>query len=41
MYDHFLDYYRLSADVQYLIDPGLEENSDDTLILGLRTLVLF
>ncbi len=33
--------FRLSADVQYLIDPGLEENADNTLILGLRTLVLF
>jgi porin len=32
---------RLSADVQYLIEPGLTEDSDDTLILGLRALVLF
>jgi porin len=32
---------RLSADVQYLIEPGLVEGNDDTLVLGLRALVLF
>jgi carbohydrate-selective porin OprB len=31
---------RLSADVQYLIDPGLVEGNDNTLVLGLRALVL-
>ena len=38
---HLLRGISLSADVQYLIDPGLAEDSDDTLILGLRALVLF
>ena len=32
---------QVSPDVQYLIEPGLEKDSDDTLILGLRALVLF
>lgn len=45
----FEAYYRIqvapwlqvSPDVQYLIDPGIVEGNDDTLVLGLRTLVHF
>jgi porin len=32
---------QVSPDVQYLIDPGLVEGNDDTLVLGLRTLIHF
>jgi porin len=45
----FEAYYRIqvtpwlqvSPDVQYLINPGIVEGNDDTLVLGLRTLVHF
>ena len=43
----FEAYYRIqvtpwlqvSPSMQFLIDPGFEEGNDDTLILGLRTLI--
>ena len=30
---------QVSPDVQYLIDPGLTSDNDDTLVLGLRALI--
>jgi porin len=32
---------QVSPDVQYLMDPGLEEGADDTLVIGARALINF
>lgn len=32
---------QVSPDVQYLLDPGLQKDTDDTLVLGVRALVHF
>ena len=34
-------WFELSPDVQYLINPGFDKDSEDTLILGLRARILF
>ena len=32
---------QVSPDIQYLWDPGIEKEADDTLVLGLRALIHF
>jgi porin len=36
-----MPWMQLSADMQYLVDPGIVEGNDDTLVLGLRSLIHF
>ncbi|NIS54448.1 MAG: carbohydrate porin, partial [Phycisphaerae bacterium] len=36
-----MPWLQVSPNVQYLIDPGIVEGNDDSLILGLRTLIHF
>ncbi len=36
-----MPWLQVSPGVQYLIDPGIVEGNDDTLVLGLRTLIHF